>query len=83
MKAIMEGVGPLAFATAMTLAESSPLPGSPWLVGAFCMSVSLVLCLRLEYAVHTSIHDDNDTEPLAHEHRRAGGEAGDASTESD
>ena len=27
MKALMEGVGPLAFATAMTVAEGSALPG--------------------------------------------------------
>mmetsp|Transcript_5481 Transcript_5481/g.13566 ORF Transcript_5481/g.13566 Transcript_5481/m.13566 type:complete len:95 (+) Transcript_5481:93-377(+) len=51
MKALMEGVGPLAFATAMTVAEGSALPGSPWLVGATCMSISLLLCLRLERAV--------------------------------
>ena len=51
MKALMEGVGPLAFATAMTAAEGSALPGAPWLVGAGCMFVSLLLCLRLERAV--------------------------------
>ena len=54
MKALMEGVGPLAFATAMTVAEGSALPGSPWLVGAACMTVSLLLCLRLERAVQSA-----------------------------
>ena len=54
MKALMEGVGPLAFATAMTVAEGSVLPGSPWLVGAACMTVSLLLCLRLERAVQSA-----------------------------
>ena len=54
MKAFMEGVGPLAFATAMTVAEGSVLPGSPWLIGAACMSVSVLLCLRLERAVQSA-----------------------------
>ena len=44
----------MAFATAMTAAEGSALPGSPWLVGAGCMSVSLLLCLRLERAVQSA-----------------------------
>ena len=34
MKAIMEGVGPMFFAFAMTAAEKTPLPGLPWIFGA-------------------------------------------------
>jgi hypothetical protein len=80
MKALMEGIGPLAFATAMTHAEGTVLPGSPWLVGASCMTVSLVLCLQLERVTQVSGCDEpevaneqaytsgEETEPLAFSH---------------
>ena len=48
MKAIMEGVGPMFFAFAMTAAEKTPLPGLPWIFGAACMAISLALCCLLE-----------------------------------
>lgn len=48
MKAVMEGVGPLAFAVAMSAFEQTPLPGAPWLFGAAIMGVSLALCFLLE-----------------------------------
>lgn len=48
MKALMEGVGPLAFAWMLPHCEGTPLPGAPWLVSAACMGAACVLCCWLE-----------------------------------
>ena len=37
MKAIMEGLGPMAFGIGMSCFEGSQIPGAPWLLGSICM----------------------------------------------
>ena len=49
MKAIMEGVGPLAFAALLRAFEETRMPGMPWAIGAASMAFSLSLCYELEH----------------------------------
>ena len=56
MKALMEGVGPLAFAMMIPPFESTALPGAPWLVSAGCMAVAFALCCWLEAMTDDAIH---------------------------
>ena len=51
LKALTEGLGPLATAAALPWFEGTPLPGAPWLIAAISVGVSLALCLRLESAL--------------------------------
>lgn len=55
MKALMEGVGPLAFAWAMPRFEHTALPGAPWLGAAALTAVSLALCCLLEECTNDAI----------------------------
>jgi nitrate/nitrite transporter NarK len=48
LKALTEGLGPLATSAALPWFEETPLPGAPWLISAMWVALSLVLCLRLE-----------------------------------
>ena len=48
VKALMEGVGPLAFAWMLPRFEGTPMPGAPWLASAGLMGVAYTLCWWLE-----------------------------------
>jgi hypothetical protein len=56
MKALMEGIGPLAFAWMIPRFEDTPLPGAPWLISAACMAAAGVLCLWLEAFTDEAVH---------------------------
>ena len=57
MKALMEGVGPLAFACLMPAFEGTALPGAPWLVSAACMGGAFWLCFYIEECVDPAVVD--------------------------
>ena len=63
VKALMEGVGPLAFAWMMPRFEDTWLPGAPWLLSAVLMAAAFALCLRLE--------DETDDAVRLHRHSHA------------
>ena len=67
MKALMEGVGPIAFSWMMPRFEDTRLPGAPWLVSAACMAVAFWLCTWLE----------RYTDDAVLMHRRARGDCSD------
>ena len=51
MKALTEGIGPLAIGALLPLFEGSALPGAPWLVCAASVGVSVALSCRLEAVI--------------------------------
>lgn len=56
MKALMEGIGPIAFAWLLPRFERTPLPGAPWLASCALMSAAFVLCFWLEACTDDAVH---------------------------
>lgn len=54
LKALTEGLGPLATSAALPWFEGTALPGAPWLISALWVALSMYLCLGIEHAVHIS-----------------------------